>query len=431
MYNSRTIRRMAGFLNARLSELGLAQVLDPRNKRGRKWKIDQLLRAMLVGLLADAKSLAEIEDLTAEMSQSMRKLLKIPRRTPDTTLRDWLCGMNIDALRAVLHQLSAVAQRRKAIAPVGLPFGVITMDGKATAIKAWDDAHAQRHLNEEINHVYGLARTVTVSLTSALAKPCIDVLPIPAATNEMGFFPVAFASVCDVHSKLFSMVTYDAGAASEANGALVVAANKHYLFRLKNETHHMFQYVRDDLLSKAPVLAQTTDILSDKSSVTRTVRLAKVDYIEGSKLVWDHTRAVLCVTSTTKDKHGVVTAHDERYFASSLPINELSAEQWLLVVRSHWAVENNAHHTLDTAFEEDAHPFIEYDPKGMIAVAVLRRIAYTLLALFRSVTLRSEDNKKTPWADLMRWIYNTVISATEQHIANLRLREEIDASVFV
>lgn len=430
MSSLRTIRRMAGFLNARLPELRLGGVADNRQRRGRRWKNEQLLRTMLVGLLAERKSLAEVEDLTDEMSSAMRKMLKIPRRVPDTTLRDWLCGTDIGALRGIMHQHIHLAHRRKAIAAVGLPFGVITMDGKATAIKAWDDEHSQRHLNEEKNHVYGLARTITVSLVSALAKPCIDVLAVPSVTNEMGFFADAFASVCDTYSKLFTLVTYDAGASSEHNGALVVAAGKQYLFRLKNETHHVYQYVRD-LLKDHQVKAETTDVLSNKSTIKRTVRMATTPLIEGNSLVWSHTRTVVCVSSTTTDKAGNVIAEDERYFASSLDQSQLSADQWLLVVRSHWAVENNAHHTLDVAFEEDDHPFITYDPRGTMAVFVLRRIALSMLALFRSVTLRSDENRKTPWADLMRWIYNTVIAATEQHTAALRLRDEIDSTVCV
>lgn len=390
--------------------------------------MSQLLRMMLVGLLSEAKSLVDVEKLSAEMSEATRRLLKIPRRIADTTLRDWICGTNIDALRALLHQHTALAHRRKAIAPVGLPFGVIAMDGKATAIKAWDEDCAQRHLNEQTGHVYGLLRTITVSLTSALAKLCIDVLPIPSATNEMGFFAEAFTSVSQTFGKLFTLVTYDAGAASDQNGALVVAAGKHYLLALKNESRHMLQYVQS-LLSDHRIKAQTVETLSNKSTVTRTLRLAKIAFIEGNSLVWSHTRSVLCVASTTTDKHGVVVAKDERYFASSLAHDALSHEQWLLVVRSHWAVENNAHHTLDVAFDEDDHPFITGDPKGALAVLILRRIAYSMLALFRSVTLRSEDNKKTPWRDLMRGIYNTLIAATPRDIDALRSRVESEIAI--
>ena len=261
-------------------------------------------------------------------------------------------------------------------------------------------------------------------LTSALAKPCIDVLPIPSATNEMGFFAAAFASVCTTYGKLFSLVTYDAGAASQANGALVVAAGKHYLFHIKNETQHMLQYMRDNLFKDHQVKAQTVETLSNKSTVKRSLRMAEVAFIAGNSLMWAHTRTAVCVTSTTTDKDGKLLATDTRYFVCSLAPSALTPDQWLLVVRSHWAVENNVHHTLDVAFREDDHPFITYDPKGAMAVFVLRRIACTLLALFRSVSLRSEDNKKTPWRDLMRSIYNTLIAATEQHTAGLRSREQ-------
>jgi predicted transposase YbfD/YdcC len=144
-------------------------------------------------------------------------------------------------------------------------------------------------------------------------------------------------------------------------------------------------------------------------TASRALRMAYTAKIEGSTLVWSHTRTVLCITSTT-ETDGKVTASEERYFNSSLESSALSPEQWLLVVRSHWAVENNAHHTLDTVFAEDDHPFINCDTQGMMAVLVLRRIAYTMLALFRSVTLRSEEKRNMPWRDLLRSIYNTLIA---------------------
>ena len=91
-------------------------------------------------------------------------------------------------------------------------------------------------------------------------------------------------------------------------------------------------------------------------------------------------------------------------------------------MRLHWGVENNCHHTLDTAFEEDDRPWIESDPRGMLVVALLRRLAYNLLTLFRSVTQRSEDRRATPWLDLLRWFYNAIISATDADLSELRPR---------
>ena len=50
------------------------------------------------------------------------------------------------------------------------------------------------------------------------------------------------------------------------------------------------------------------------------------------------------------------------------------------------------HQILDQSFEEDTKPWVLNDPNGMLVVLVLRRIAYTLLTLyrFRHPALRGE-----------------------------------------
>jgi len=82
------------------------------------------------------------------------------------------------------------------------------------------------------------------------------------------------------------------------------------------------------------------------------------------------------------------------------PSIRLTADHWLLVARRHWGVETS-HQILDNAFEEDDHPWIEACPRAALVVAILRRIAYTMLALFRSVTQRSDERRATPWETLM------------------------------
>ena len=137
---------------------------------------------------------------------------------------------------------------------------------------------------------------------------------------------------------------------------------------------------------------------------------------------WEHLRTVLRVESETLDPKGRRIAYENRYFVVSLPAARLTPKQWLLLVRLHGGVENNCHHTLDTAFQEDNRPWIESDPRGALAVAVLRRLAYTLLTLFRSVTQRSDERRATPWLDLLRWFYNALIAATDADLATLRPR---------
>jgi len=118
------------------------------------------------------------------------------------------------------------------------------------------------------------------------------------------------------------------------------------------------------------------------------------------------------------------TSPDERYLLSSLPSVRLTADHWLLVARRHWGVETS-HQILDSAFEEDDHPWIETlrhnrrgqaCPRPALVVAILRRIAYTMLALFRSITQRSDERRATPWETLMTDLFVALITTTEHDL---------------
>ncbi|HWR98895.1 MAG TPA: ISAs1 family transposase [Candidatus Methanoperedens sp.] len=422
----RAMRRVAGLLRARLPELDLEGVPDPRAREGR-WTLPQILRATLLGLMAGCRSLWDTEQLTEALAPTMRRGLGLSRRLADTTARDALCRVPLDGLRAALHRAVRAAWRRKALAPVGLPVSVVALDGKATSLPTLNHPLVQNHV-PEVGLPYGLVRTVTCALVSAAGRPCIDAIPIPASTNEAGHFQAAFRSLVETHGPLFDVVSYDAGGFSRANADAVVAAGKDYLFALKDEQRAMCK-LADELLASESVIAHTEDVLDNGTTVVRSLRLLRADpswsYGDGKgpqDSVWPHAKAFLSV-EYVKVRHGTVVERDDRTFVSSLDPKRLTTEQWLLLVRSHWGVENQNHHTFDTAFAEDERPWIEADPQGMLAVLILRRIAYTLLALYRSVTLRSEEGRATRWKALLQSVRDVLIAATEDQLAGLRLRE--------
>lgn len=419
---ARLTRRMIGVLAARLPEAQLDRVKDPRSGRGRRWPLFVLLRAVLVAMVAGCKSLALAEALTAEMSAPLRKRLGIGRRVADTTMRDALCALDPEELRRPLHALVRSAHRRKALEPETLPFGVVAMDGKSTAVPSCDDAYAQRQSQGKLGLI-GMVRTTTCTLISSRAMPCIDALPIPAATNEMGNFEASVRSLAQAYAgiELFTMISYDAGACSEHNARVVRDLGLHYLLGLKS-TQPTLLTEAHRLLASLPherAVASSDDVLGGPRTVVRHLYLTEQMVGFGD---WEHLRTVVRVESETFDVRGRRLAHDNRYFVASLPASRLTAAQWLLVLRLHWGVENNCHHTLDTAFEEDDRPWIKSDPRGVVVVALLRRVAYTLLTLFRSVTQRSDERRATPWLDLLRWFYNAIISATDADIEALRPR---------
>lgn len=221
-------------------------------------------------------------------------------------------------------------------------------------------------------------------------------------------------------------MSYDQGANGEDNALHVLERNKDYLFRLNDERRHM-QQLAQELLASKEVRAHTHDVTSNREEVYRRLRIIQVNtgklHLPRKSELCKHTKTLLCVESETR-KDGVITSTERRYYASSLSASELTADQWLCCIRLHWQVEL-AHQSFDKAFDEDDHPWITSNPNGMLVVLILRRIAYTLLTIYRSVTQRSEERRQIPWRDLFEWVRDALIASTEATVESLRQRKAL------
>jgi hypothetical protein len=414
-------RRMAGVLAARLPELGLDRVDDPRDRRGRRWKLDEVLSALICAMAAGRSSLREAEGLTDEMSQASRRKLGIRRRLPDTTARDNAVALDPNELRRAMHRGIKAAHRRKALAPEGLPFSVVALDGKAITSTAVEDPLLQSQPVTKEHGAYGILRTVTATLTSSRARVCIDALPIPAGTNEMGHLPIVLGELHRAYGKkLFRVLSYDAGGFSSRNAQAVLSHGWDYLFGLKKSQPALYrhaQWLFGDIADTEPPMAMTEDAVNNQVTVYRKVWLRSK-----TKSAVPGLKTVVMVRSERIDVRARTREVEDRLFVSSLAVFALTPQQWLLLVRSHWRVENDCHQTWDVAFDEDARPWVRSHPRAMLNLKLLRRIAYNMMALFRSVTQRSDEKRAAPWKDLMRWLYNALIASHIETLDGLRPR---------
>jgi len=420
------VKRVARQLMKRLRELELGRMRDPRGRRGRRWSWPSIIGVSLAGLMSGCKSLGELEKLTGRMSRDVQRMLGISGRLADTTLRDALCKASPDSCRVLLRRAVLKAKRRGAFAirRGWFPKGVAALDGKGTALPNWASPYVQRHKPQD-GAPYGLLRTITAVLSSHPARPCIDVSPIPATTNEMGHFETALGDLCDEHGDLFEIVTYDAGANSEHNAQVVLRYGKHYVFHMADDRREMTS-LSDELLEDCPVVAHTTDVINNSLLVRRELRILRVhDHSQSphKSLIWSHTSTILRVDSIAtrlNDKGDVVGEKREaRLYCSSLPRTDLSFDHWLALIRLHWRVEL-VHQTLDVAYQEDERPWIVANGNGALVMMVLRRIAYTIQALYRGVSLRSESNRDMPWAELLKWFEDAMKLAPPKAFEKLR-----------
>jgi hypothetical protein len=116
-----------------------------------------------------------------------------------------------------------------------LPFVVVSMDGKYVTVPSVDGRCAQRSSRSDTSAVTSRIGTITASLCSSEARPCIDVYVIPAATNEM-----ALDALLEAYGNLdlFRLITYDAGACSKSNADQ----------RRREPWHILLTRIRDALL---------------------------------------------------------------------------------------------------------------------------------------------------------------------------------------
>lgn len=409
---ARLTRRILGWLAARLDVLPWSRVTDPRSGSSTYWRLTTVLPVVVMGLIAGARSAADLEKLTATMSAAARRWFRLGRKLPDTTARDLLVRLAPEELRALLHAQIRVFHRQKALDPEGFRWGVVSMDGKATAIRAWDKDYAQQQGSR------GMVRTVTASLVSSPGCPCLDAFPIPPATNEMGSYLTALTKLVDTYKgiDLFRVVMYDAGACSEANARGTRALGLHYVMQLNSAQPTLFADAQRILAHAQEHVVE----LPDQAGRVR-YRLRVTRELEGF-LDWQHLRTVVHIHRENLRPDGAVVRQGNRYFISSLAHDSLTPKEWARLIRARWAVENNNHHTFDTALAEDGHPWFKEHPIGALNLIILRRIAYNAMALFRARTLRAETNRLMPWRDLIGQVFIALINATEEAMNGLRAR---------
>ncbi len=419
--SSRRIRRMAGLVHRIFSDDLLNRVKDPRNTRGRSWKQSlPFLRAALLGMACGCKGLREVERLTDRLSKSVRKLTGIHKRIPDTTMRDFLCKVSINDLQELLYVFGYDAWRRKAFQKrEDFPFHVLSMDGKYPSFNDPSDYEYLQHRHEKDTreYLYSVIRTITGTLVTAPGRPILGAVPVPKHTNEMGEFQKAFGDFVRIYGKLFELVMYDAGGASEANAKAVRSAGKHFFFQLADERHEIYKTLEFEL-ADAPVLAKTTEHPSQSERLVR--EFSMVPNVSTSKdgLVWSSVHSLIKVVSWTMNNGIQSTETKTRYFVTSMDSSRLSPEQWLRLVVLRWGVETS-HQILDQTFDEDKRPWFTKEPQGALVVMLLRRLVYTALTLFKVRTQRSEDKQLAPWRELLEDIMDAMKMATEKQVANL------------
>ena len=380
---------------------------DPRDRRGRRWELGQLLDAAFDGMLAGCRTLRDVEALTEELGGDGRG--RVPRRVPDTTLYEVLEDLSIEELRGKLRQQVRTLWRAKSVEPQGLPCGVMSVDGKTIGVLEHDaDGTAQKSHSERRpdGRPYWLARVLRAALTSSAARVALDQAPVPPETNEMGTFASFFDALVESYDPLFEVVTVDAGLTSRAHADRIHAADKAYVMAIKGPQPELLAEAKrllDPRQKEAPDAETPWERASGKEVRRRLWRTAEIAGYHD----WTHLQQAWRIAQETRSSDGNVEV-EERYFLTSLRPGRLTPTQSLLVVRGHWGIENDCFWSLDMQWREDDGPWSTRG-RAVEVLGLLRLMAYNLLQLVRKRHLRErrpdgELAAPPAWRRVFEWV---------------------------
>ena len=378
---------------------------DPRQQGKVDHPIDTVLWSMELGLTSNQPTLRDVEEMTENLGSWARTL--VPTSISDTTLDTEAQRLDANYLLEKLVDRVRGLHRSKMLRPVGLPCGVATVDGKnlATLDHDADQTGHERSKKNEKWHLskdeearrgksYFLMPALRAALSSAEAKPCIYQLPLPPGVGESTMFPQMFVELRGAygHGDMFRIIDGDAGLTSLGNADLIVQENYDYVLGLKGNQPELFAEAQALLLplteTQKPELQTPWECRNGKRIRRRQWRTDEKEGIENSVGKWTHLRQTWLVRQETRSSDGTIEVED-RFFITSLTWDYLTPAQILLLVRNHWAVENDCFNSLDLQWNEDAGPWCT---RGMAiwALGVLRLLAYNTAQILRRRRLRKK-----------------------------------------
>jgi hypothetical protein len=412
-------RAVKKLLLSRGEVVAFGGVRDKRKPRGKRWALAPILAAIVLGIMAKARSVREVEDKTEDMG-SLRLRFGIRRRVPRSTIgRVAARAVAPSELQAHLGRTIRAEQRRKTLAPTELPVGCVALDGKGIRSvhrKAVNADCQEVHPQDGVAYYkYLVFRAVVMS---SRPKLCIGQQTVPGTTNEMGCFAKFFGWLMEWfgRSGLFEVVFTDSGSTSKDNASLVHQANKGYVLGLKENQPELLREAKRLLvpqMQSKPPEAETPEWEKDHHGRWIKRRMWRTFEIAGY-LDWPHLQQAIVVRTVQRlgdPESGSckMVVVEDRYFVSSLAAgHRLKGEQMLRAIRQYWQVEEH-NRVMDVELEEDDLPYTQVGD-GVPVTTLLRVLAANLLALLRDVHLRAAENRQLPWRRVRDLVWQALVS---------------------
>lgn len=396
-------KRISRFFRKRHVREQLAQVSDPRDPRGRRWALPQVLETVVGALLLQIPSCHRLDEQTRSGPPlRVGELALAP--IPDATLQ-WILPQvdRTEVRQLVVDSVRAEVRRKSVTTPEGA-IRTLAIDGKCL----WSGRRGGCQDCQQQGEVR-VHRVIRALLTSARPRVFLDQRTLAAAENEMGAFAAFWAQLLQTYGRLhlFELVTLDAGYCSLRNATLIDEAGYGYVLGLKENQPELLREAQRLLLPLAAGQRPEAKVLDRDHGQWVRRSLWRTQACTGW-LDWTHLRQVWLVRTekfarqTTPRADSVPVAVDDHYYVTNLLWRRLDGLGSLGVVRGHWGIENNGFRTLDMDWGEE-HAWCT---KGAATDVLgwLRLWAYNLVGLLKGRYLRAARYRAFTLVGFVEWL---------------------------
>lgn len=311
--------------------------------------LPEILLVTLCGVIAGAEGWEDIEDYGTSKLELLRELLPFAGGIPsDDTLRRFFRAVDAGAFQEVF-----VAFARDLFPDAA--GHLIAIDGK-TSRRSHDGTAKALHL---------------VSAFATEARLVLAQVPTPEKSNEITAIP-ELLKLLDLRGATISI---DAMGCQREIAARIVEGGGHYLLGLKGNQGTLHDDVR--LLFEKPPEGTVFAIHKDTDKGHGRIESRRCEVTDDIGWLqethhWPHLQSLVRITATriVGDK---TTTEVRHYITDDTP----DPVRILADTRSHWAIENTLHWTLDMSFGDDASR-IRKD-NAPLAMATIRHAALNLL----------------------------------------------------
>ena len=350
----------------------LKKVLDPRVERGRRHKLMDLLVIALCATLGGADDWVEIVQFGQAKKDWFATFLELPNgiASHDTFGRVFQMLDSRMLEQVCMQWLQSIA---------GQIEGVVAIDGKSL--------RGSRNGKQSPLHI--------VSAWACQNSMLLGQVQTDKKSNEITAIP----ELLKLLSLKGCIVTIDAMGCQKAITEAIIEAQADYVLNLKSNHPYLhrqvaswFQKNRDtgfdqQTYSYSLEHAQTNNHGRIES---REHWLMEVpEYLRRATKSWTKLQTIAMVRRTRQV--GDKTSEETHYYISSLPLSA-GAKSVAKAIRSHWAVENELHWSLDVAFGEDASQ-VRKD-EGPANLACIRRLALTQLKRETSLKVGLKNKRR-------------------------------------